>query len=592
MGSAPASLLPTFMSNLDLPNEILLAILPHTGRASLTRLLLVSKSFHALAEPFLYQDVDLTGSVDMVDFFNAKLMTDNQRLSAFVRSLKFSNATQIQSILPFLINLRRLAFDRPPHPAAFPPNFYSGLLKSITGLTHLEWSDHPGDIPAFFQFVTSQRSLQYLGLSLFCRNQGWPYSDIETVVIPSDSFRCLQTLVTHPQLIEKVLPGRRVRHLVTESDGSQLSSDAARFITSLESLSISLIDFHVLSGGDFPNLQYLEVYNVDAPFSLDQLIGFVHHLSGEKLECVQYVMTGGSLPVPELPLSGQITQQLERFLKLLLTDVHPQSFASRTTRFQRAFVAFALPSRQGDKLVHKRPLRLYSSKSEPPMYTTLRNFTSRLFAARKPASTTWLLGLDAGGKTTLLYRITGDTEQTLPTIGFNVEDVSCPTLDGKFLQTTMWELGQFGGHANMVHCISFHNRNPSAIVWVVDSTDKERLDESVEMMTFLLSTSTLQDTVPVMILANKRDLPTAMPLDIIRQAFAALLSGRPFAAFQCSCLEDYDRGGLPEAFYWLKLALESRNMVESRQPAEHSVERVVVSDGISQPASNAPVDQL
>ncbi|KAJ8494575.1 hypothetical protein ONZ45_g13177 [Pleurotus djamor] len=481
------------MSNLDLPNEILLAILPHTGRASLTRLLLVSKSFHTLAEPFLYQDVDLTGSVDMVDFFNAKLMADNQRLSAFVRSLKFSNATQIQSILPFLVNLRRLAFDRPPHPAAFPPNFYSGLLKSITGLTHLEWSDHPGDIPAFFQFVTSQRSLQYLGLSLFCRNQGWPYSDIETVVIPSDSFRCLQTLVTHPQLIEKVLPGRRVRHLVAESDGSQLSSDAARFITSLESLSISLIDFNVLSGGDFPNLQYLEVYNVDAPFSLDQLIGFVHHLSGEKLECVQYVMTGGSLPVPELPLSGQITQQLERFLKLR-------------------------------------------------------------------------------GKTTLLYRITGNTEQTLPTIGFNVEDVSCPTLDGKFLQTTMWELGQFGQY--------------------VDSTDKERLDESVEMMTFLLSASTLQDTVPVMILANKRDLPTAMPLDIIRQAFAAVLSGRPFAAFQCSCLEDYDRSGLPEAFYWLKLALESRNMVESRQPAEHSVERVVVSDGISQPASNAPVDQL
>ncbi|KAJ8494576.1 hypothetical protein ONZ45_g13182 [Pleurotus djamor] len=229
------------------------------------------------------------------------------------------------------------------------------------------------------------------------------------------------------------------------------------------------------------------------------------------------------------------------------------------------------------------------------MSTTLRDFIGRLFAGRKPAYTTSLLGLDCGGKTTLLYKIkTGNVVQTIPSIGFNVEDVSCPTLDGQSLHTTMWDIGLgCGGITYMARMISFWIENTNAIVWVVDSADKERLEESVTMMSFLLTTTNFQNTVPVLVLANKRDLPTAMPLDAIRQAFAPALSGRPFAVFQCSCLEDYQKSGLSEAFYWLKLVLESPNALSLHaQIPGQPTGQLVNSDGIARPTADALADKL
>lgn len=47
------------------------------------------------------------------------------------------------------------------------------------------------------------------------------------------------------------------------------------------------------------------------------------------------------------------------------------------------------------------------------------------------------LGLDAAGKTTLLYKLKlGEVVQTIPTIGFNVE-----TIEFKGLQLTSWDVG-------------------------------------------------------------------------------------------------------------------------------------------------------
>lgn len=48
-----------------------------------------------------------------------------------------------------------------------------------------------------------------------------------------------------------------------------------------------------------------------------------------------------------------------------------------------------------------------------------------------------MVGLDAAGKTTLLYRLKlGEVMQTIPTIGFNVESVSY-----KHINFTVWDIG-------------------------------------------------------------------------------------------------------------------------------------------------------
>ena len=48
-----------------------------------------------------------------------------------------------------------------------------------------------------------------------------------------------------------------------------------------------------------------------------------------------------------------------------------------------------------------------------------------------------LLGLDAAGKTTILYKLKlGEIVYSVPTIGFNVE-----TLEYKNIKFTMWDVG-------------------------------------------------------------------------------------------------------------------------------------------------------
>ncbi|VDO02469.1 unnamed protein product, partial [Rodentolepis nana] len=55
----------------------------------------------------------------------------------------------------------------------------------------------------------------------------------------------------------------------------------------------------------------------------------------------------------------------------------------------------------------------------------------------KKESRILLLGLDAAGKTTILYKLKlGETTVTIPTIGFNVE-----TIEYKNIIFTMWDVG-------------------------------------------------------------------------------------------------------------------------------------------------------
>ena len=48
-----------------------------------------------------------------------------------------------------------------------------------------------------------------------------------------------------------------------------------------------------------------------------------------------------------------------------------------------------------------------------------------------------MLGLDAAGKTTILYKLKlGDVVNSVPTVGFNVE-----TVEYKNIQFTVWDIG-------------------------------------------------------------------------------------------------------------------------------------------------------
>ena len=82
-----------------------------------------------------------------------------------------------------------------------------------------------------------------------------------------------------------------------------------------------------------------------------------------------------------------------------------------------------------------------------------------------------VLGLDNAGKTTILYRLqVGTVVSTIPTIGFNVETVTY-----KNIKFQVWDLG---GQSSIRPYWRCYYPNTQAIVYVVDSSDVERVGTS------------------------------------------------------------------------------------------------------------------
>lgn len=117
-------------------------------------------------------------------------------------------------------------------------------------------------------------------------------------------------------------------------------------------------------------------------------------------------------------------------------------------------------------------------------------------------------GLDAAGKTSLLYRLKlGEVVTTIPTIGFNVE-----TIAAGGLTITCWDLG---GRDKMRPLFRHYYANTQGFVYVIDSADKDRLDQALEeLVRYVFLEEEAAGTV-VMVLANKQDIPRAMtPFEI------------------------------------------------------------------------------
>lgn len=162
-----------------------------------------------------------------------------------------------------------------------------------------------------------------------------------------------------------------------------------------------------------------------------------------------------------------------------------------------------------------------------------------------------MVGLDAGGKTTVLYQLKlGECVHTIPTVGFSVE-----TVKYKNLNLTIWvsflfffcflflilffffflllkrmlevkiRFVLYGIIIIMVRdyflfsfsfshspffffLFSFLTLGCKGVIFVVDSNDKERFAEAAEELHMLLRADELRDA-SLLVFANKQDLPNA-----------------------------------------------------------------------------------
>uniref|UniRef100_A0A3Q7F8Z7 ADP-ribosylation factor 1 n=2 Tax=Pentapetalae TaxID=1437201 RepID=A0A3Q7F8Z7_SOLLC len=125
---------------------------------------------------------------------------------------------------------------------------------------------------------------------------------------------------------------------------------------------------------------------------------------------------------------------------------------------------------------------------------------SRLFA--KKEMRILMVGLDAAGKTTILYKLKlGEIVTTIPTIGFNVE-----TVEYKNISFTVWDVG---GQDKIRPLWRHYFQNTQGLIFVVDSNDRDRVVEARDELHRMLNEDELRDAV-LLVFANKQDLPNAM----------------------------------------------------------------------------------
>lgn len=92
-----------------------------------------------------------------------------------------------------------------------------------------------------------------------------------------------------------------------------------------------------------------------------------------------------------------------------------------------------------------------------------------------------MLGLDAAGKTTVLYKLKlNETVVTIPTVGFNVETVQ-PTKNVSF---TVWDVG---GQKILRDLWKHYYQGCDGLLFIVDSADHERFSEAREELQAILS---------------------------------------------------------------------------------------------------------
>lgn len=123
-----------------------------------------------------------------------------------------------------------------------------------------------------------------------------------------------------------------------------------------------------------------------------------------------------------------------------------------------------------------------------------------------------LLGFDSAGKSTLLYKLKlAEDTVTLPTVGFNVEMIEV----GKSLSLTVWDVG---GQEKMRSVWGCYCERTDGLVYVVDSADKQRLQDSRREFERILKNEHMKN-VPVLLFANKQDVPGALTAEDITGMF-------------------------------------------------------------------------
>lgn len=160
-----------------------------------------------------------------------------------------------------------------------------------------------------------------------------------------------------------------------------------------------------------------------------------------------------------------------------------------------------------------------------------------------------MLGLDAAGKTTVLYHLKLDNSvTTIPTVGFNVE-----TVKYKNVRFSVWDVG---GQEKIRPLWRHYYSGTQGLIFVVDSSDRDRMAEAKVELHRIVNDREMANAI-VLVFANKQDLPNAMrSSEIIEKLnLTGLSHGKLWYVQESIATTGY---GLCEGLDWLRSNCHSR----------------------------------
>ncbi|KAH3916414.1 hypothetical protein HBI56_045220 [Parastagonospora nodorum] len=120
-----------------------------------------------------------------------------------------------------------------------------------------------------------------------------------------------------------------------------------------------------------------------------------------------------------------------------------------------------------------------------------------------------MLGLDNAGKTTIVKKIMNeDVNSVSPTLGFIIKTIE---YDGYKLN--IWDVG---GQKTLRTYWKNYFEKTDTLIWVVDATDRERIDDCRHELAGLLQEERLSGA-SLLVFKNKSDVPGAMTEDEVRE---------------------------------------------------------------------------
>uniref|UniRef100_A0A2K6W3W1 Uncharacterized protein n=1 Tax=Onchocerca volvulus TaxID=6282 RepID=A0A2K6W3W1_ONCVO len=153
-----------------------------------------------------------------------------------------------------------------------------------------------------------------------------------------------------------------------------------------------------------------------------------------------------------------------------------------------------------------------------------------------------LVGLQNSGKTTFVNVIASGqfTEDMIPTVGFNMRKITKGNVTIK-----LWDIG---GQPRFRSMWERYCRGVNAIIFMVDAADEDKLEASRNELSQLLDKPQL-DSIPVLVLANKKDLPGALDeRQLIERMNLSAIQNREICCYSISCKE---RDNIDITLQWL-----------------------------------------